>query len=146
MESILNRDISKLFKRVSPSLSATASVVNARSQSSLSTGLTDCVTWESSKRNMKYGTTLLRAMLRNMKTWWRKRICWYGIRLGNIVWRIEEEDGRSLLGDKAGELGLKKIEARNDRVEGEEVTGNWGAGKTDSSRESSPAKMEAKRT
>jgi len=28
------------------------------------------------------------------------------------------------LADKAGELGLKKIEARNDTVEGEEETGN----------------------
>jgi hypothetical protein len=52
-----------------------------------------------------------------------------------------------LLTDKAGELGLKKIEARNDRVEeGGEETGNSGAGKTESSSESSPAKMDAKRT
>ena len=64
-----------------------------------------------------------------------------------MVWRIEEEDGRSLLTDKAGELGLKKIEARNDRVDEEEdEAGNSGAGKTESSSESSPAKMDAKRT
>lgn len=47
-------------------------------------------------------------------------MCWYGIRCGNIDWRIEKEDGRSLLADKAGELGVEKIEARNARVEEEE--------------------------
>ena len=49
--------------------------------------------------------------------------------------------------DKAGELGLKKVEARNDRVEDEEdEAGKSGAGKTESSSESSPTKMDAKRT
>jgi hypothetical protein len=32
---------------------------------------------------------------------------------------MEKEDGRSLLADKAGELGVRKIETRDDRVEEE---------------------------
>ena len=95
--------------------------------------------------SIKYGTTLLRAMLRNMKTWRRKIICWYGMRWGNIVWSMEKEDGRRVWADKMEELEVKKIEARDARVE-EQETSSSGAGKTESNRESSPAKIDPKRT
>lgn len=38
-------------------------------------------------------------------------MCWYGMRRGNKVWRIEKEDGRKEWMDTMGELEVKKIEA-----------------------------------
>lgn len=58
---------------------------------------------------------------------------------------MEKEDGRRVWADKMEELEVKKIEARDARVE-EQETSSSGAGKTESNRESSPAKIDPKRT
>jgi hypothetical protein len=55
----------------------------------------------------KTGATLDSAIERNIKSWWRKRMCWYGARRGKASWSIE------IVGEGKGERTRESSVARS---------------------------------